>query len=353
MTKNEFIARLSSALSTSQSAETVEGLIADFNEHFDEAMRAGKSEEDICAMLGDPEEIAAEYGEETVRCDIPADDAFIYISLSHVNVSCEPSGDDDFHVEVRQNGSVTHDDTIRIEQTDKSLRIIQQRERDFIGLLFRAFIFSETVFVRIPRRFNGNMTVLMTSGNARFNGVAFRDDFRCELTSGNVNMAQVSSGGLMTVCSRSGNITVDNCAGDLSAECHSGNVKVNYHKGNVLRASTTSGTVRVSADHITKNCMVSAKSGSVHLDCNKLDSDLVLDCHSGSIKFSIRELCGNVTGKTRSGSITGSLSRDTRAVFMLQSSVSRNMFPNAVMPEPGVPVVNLSTRSGLVRLKEL
>jgi DUF4097 and DUF4098 domain-containing protein YvlB len=197
------------------------------------------------------------------------------------------------------------------------------------------------------------MTVHMTSGNARFNGFSVRDDFRCELTSGNMNLSQVSSGGLMTVCSRSGNITVDNCAGDLSAECHSGNVKVNYHKGNVLRASTTSGTVRVSADHITKNCMVAAKSGSVHLDCNKLDSDLVLDCHSGSIKFSIRELCGNITGKTRSGSITGSLSRDTRAVFMLQSSVSRNMFPNAVMQEPGVPVVNLSAHSGLVRLKEL
>ena len=353
MTRLEFIARLSSALSTSQSADTVNGLIADFNEHFDEAMRAGKGEEEICDMLGNPEEIAAEYGEGAVRHDIPADDELVYISLYHVNVSCEPSGDDEFHVEVRQNSRVVNDDTIRIEQTDRSLRITQQREKGFMGLLFRAFVFSETVFVRIPRRFSGNMTVHMTSGNARFNGFSVRDDFRCELTSGNMNLSQVSSGGLMTVCSRSGNITVDNCAGDLSAECHSGNVKVNYHKGNVLRAATTSGTVRVSADHITKDCTIAAKSGSLHLDLNKLDSSLFLDCYSGSIKFSIRELCGNITGKTRSGSITGALSHDTRAVFMLQSSITRNMFPNAVMPEPGVPVVNLATHSGLIRLNEL
>ena len=353
MTKSEFIARLSAALSASQSAETVNGLIADFNEHFDEAIRAGKSEEDICDMLGDPEEIAAEYGAETVRRDIPVDDAFIYISLFHVSVSFEPSGDDDFHVEVKQNGRVTQDDTILIEQTDKSLRIVQQRERDFFRLLFRAFIFSETVSVLIPRRFCGNMTVLMTSGNARFNDVAFKDDFRCEVTSGNMNLTQVSSGGLLTVCSRSGNITVNDCAGDLIAECHSGNVRVNRHNGNVLRATTSSGTVRVDADIIAKDCVAATKSGSIHLDLDKLDSGLVMDCHSGSIKFCIRELCGNITGKTRSGSITGALSRDTRAVFMLQSSISRNMFPNAVMPEPGVPVVNLTTRSGLIRLKEL
>jgi len=182
--------------------------------------------------------------------------------------------------------------------------------------------------------------------------VVVKGDLRCELKSGNVNMVQVSSD-MVTVCTRSGNINADSCSGDISAEGHSGNVKILSHKGNVLHASTSSGTVRVSADHFAKDCKVEAKSGGIHVDLDKLDAGLTLDCYSGSIKFSVRELNGNIAGKTRSGNITGWLSRDTRAVFMLQSSVIHNRFPNAVMPEPGVPVVSLATRSGLVRLKEL
>ena len=353
MTKSEFINKLSSALAESQSAEKVEGLIADFNEHFNEAIRAGKSEEEICEMLGDPAEIAAEYGEEITKNDFPADDAGIFVNLFHVNFSCEPSFDDEFHVEVRHHNQVIQDDTIQVEQTKNSLRVTQLREKDFISLLFSVLSFSKTVYIQVPRRFNGKMAVKMTSGNARINNVALKGDFRCELTSGNVNLAQISSDGTMTVNSRSGNIAVNNCAGDLSAECHSGNIRVNSHSGNVLRATAASGTVRVSTDHIAKDCTVAAKSGSVRIDMDKLDSNLILDCHSGSIKFSVRELCGNITGKTRSGSITGYLSRDVRAIFMLQSSIANNKFPNAVMPEPGVPVVNLTTRSGMIHLKEL
>ena len=352
MTKSEFIAKLSSALRANQSEETVNGLLNDFNEHFDEAIRAGKSEAEICDMLGDPDEIAAEYGEEVRENALPADDAGVYINLFHLNLSCEPCDGDDFYVEIRQNNRVIQDDTIQVEQTKNSLRITQLRDRDFISFLFHVFTFSETVCVRIPRRFFGDMAVKMTSGNARLNGVVIKGDLHCELKSGNVNMVQVSSSAA-TVCSRSGNITADSCSGDISVECHSGNAKVISHKGNVLRAATSSGTVRVSAGNIAKDCRVEAKSGGLHVDLNKLDANLTLDCYSGSIKFSVQELCGNITGKTRSGNITGWLNRDTRAVFMLQSSVIHNRFPNAVMPEPGVPVVNLATRSGLVHLKEL
>ena len=352
MTKSEFLAKLSLALSANQSDETVNGLLADFNEHFDEAVREGKSEAEICDMLGDPVEIAAEYGEEVSEYAVPADDAGVYINLFHVNLTCEPCDGNDFYIEVRQNNRVIQDDTIQVEQINNTLRITQLRAKDFISLLFNTFTFSKTVYVRIPQRFNGNMSIRMTSGNVRLNGVAIKGYLFCELKSGNVRMLQVSSDS-MDIRSRSGNVTVENCSCDLSAECHSGNVRVISHKGNILRAVTTSGTVRVGADHFVKDCMAGAKSGSVHVELNKLDSNLTLDCHSGSIKFSVRELCGNITGKTRSGSITGWLSRDTRAVFMLESSVIRNKFPNAITPKPGEPVVNLSTRSGLIHLKEL
>lgn len=365
MTKSEFMEKLSLALKAGQGDETVNGMLDDFNEHFDEAIRAGQSEAEICEMLGDPVEIAADYGEETEReavkeaeketteNDVPEDDAGINIRLFNVSLCCEPCESEEFYVEIRQNGKIIQDESIQVEQTRNSLRITQQREKDFIGVLFRVFTFSETVFVRIPRRFYGDMFVKMTSGNARFDNLLLKGDFQCELISGNVNMERVRSERALTVCSRSGNISLHNCDGDLTVECSSGNISVKAHKGNVLRASATSGTIRVGAGHIVKDCTVEVKSGSVRIDLDKLESDLRLDCYSGSIKFSVRDLGGNITGRTRSGSITGALDRETRAVFLLQSSTIQNKFPNAVTPENGLPVVNLTARSGMIHLNEL
>ena len=381
MTKNEFIEKLTSALIVDQSEETVNGLLADFNEHFEAAISAGKSEADICEMLGDPYEIAAEYKED--KSDAPAigagdadalpgstgkdgevdsiaaDDAkdavdpHINIRLYNLNLSCEPYDGDEFQVEIRQNGRVIQDDSIQVEQSRDSLRITQLRERDFISVLFRVFTFSETIFVRVPRRFSGDMYVKMTSGNADVEGLNFSGELLCELTSGNVNMERVRAARGMTVSSRSGNIAIENCDGDLSVECSSGNINVRAHKGNVLQASAISGTIRVGAVHIVKDCAVEVKSGSVHIDLEKLESNLNLDCFSGSIKFKVRELRGNITGKTRSGSITGALDRNTRALFMLQSSAIHNSFTNAAAPENGMPVVSLSARSGSIRINEL
>jgi len=144
------------------------------------------------------------------------------------------------------------------------------------------------------------------------------------------------------------------CAGELSAENHSGNIKINSHKGNVLRAATTSGNLRVEADHITKDCAFEAKSGNTHVELDTLEANMTLDCRSGNTKFKLRDLKGNITGKTRSGNITGYLDRNTRAAFLLQSNdFTSNRFPNAVIPSSDVPVVSLTSRSGIVRVKEL
>ena len=362
MTKTEFMAELSAALKANQSDETVKGLLEDFNDHFDEALRVGQSEVDICAMLGDPAEIAADYDKETTAevataevataDTAPADDAGIAINLSHSNLSCEPTEGDEFQVEVLHNGKVVQDDTIQVRQTKSSLQVTQLRERDYIRLLFRAFIWEE-VCVRVPRGFNGDMSVNMVSGNMRLNRVTIQGSLDCELTSGNVEMTQVAADEAITVRSRSGNIILENCEGELSAHCRSGNVGVRAHKGNVLRAASSSGNVRVDADVFNKDCALEVKSGNLRLDVDRLEAALRLDCRSGNIKFSVRELGGNVTGKTRSGNIIGALRRDTRAVFLLQSSDVHNQFPNAAMPEAGVPVVDLSSRSGTVRVKQL
>jgi len=357
MNRSEFMEKLAAALKASQSDETVQTLLADFNDHFDEALKAGQSEAEICAMLGDPAEIAAECAEELSRDDaalndMPTDDAGVYISLDQMDLRCEACDGDEFRVEVRHNNKVVQDDTVTVKQTKHSLQVIQMREQDFVRRLFHSFRFIE-VYVRIPRRFAGDLSVKMTSGNARIDGVSITGNLRCELTSGNMVALKVSAGGALAAISRSGNIIIDSCQGDLSADCHSGNIRVKAHKGNVLRAAATSGNVKVEAGCIEKDCALAVTSGNVHIDLDKLGADLNLECRSGNIKFSVRELHGNITGKARSGNITGALSRDTRAVFSLQSAGAHNPFPNAAIPDAGVPVVTLTSRSGNVNIKEL
>lgn len=358
MTKTEFMEKLSAALKARHSVETADGLLADFREHFDEALRAGQSEEEICGMLGDPVEIAEECGAEMPdgsENDASQDGAGIYINLFDRGLCCEPWDGDGFHVEVRQNGRVIQDDAVHIIRSEDSFRIEQEREWNFIRHLFHPFKFTKIVCVKVPRRVSGNISVKLSSGAALIGGVSVDGDIRCSLSSGSIKMNNVFAGGSLDLSAHSGSIKTEGCSGKLSAECLSGSIRINGHKGDIVRAAATSGSVKIGGGHIniTENCCLETKSGSIHIDIDELRADLKLECYSGSVKFSVGELKGNIIGKTRSGSIVGYLNRDTRAVFILQSSDVSNRFPNAAMPDSSLPVVNLSSRSGRVALKEL
>lgn len=65
MTRSEFMRRLSSALGSIPQNERGE-ILNDYFEHFEAELKKGKTEEEICAALGNPEEIAKSYiGEDT------------------------------------------------------------------------------------------------------------------------------------------------------------------------------------------------------------------------------------------------------------------------------------------------
>jgi len=351
MSKNEFLDKLSEELKKRLGATAANELLADFREHFDEALKEGKSEDEVCGMLGDPADIASEYFED-MDGDAAPPDAGIYISLTHISLECEPWDKQTFSVEILRNNKEVDDETIQIYQENNSLRVVQARD-SFINLLFHMFRFRETVRVMIPRRYQGDMAVKMASGSARINGITLTGGVTCNVTSGAIHMHKVSAGTSLAVSTRSGGIHLDSCAGELSADCSSGTIKVKSHSGNVVRAAATSGSVRVEAGRITKDCTIECKSGGVYAQFDALEADLNMTCRSGSVKFQIHDLKGNVTGKTSSGSVVGMLPRDTRAVFLLQSAGVQNKFPNAVMPDSSVPVVNLTSRSGRVSVKEI
>lgn len=64
MTRSEFTRRLSSALGSIPQNERGE-ILNDYFEHFEAELKKGKTEEEICASLGNPEEIARSYIDES------------------------------------------------------------------------------------------------------------------------------------------------------------------------------------------------------------------------------------------------------------------------------------------------
>jgi uncharacterized membrane protein len=62
MTKHDFMAQLAQALGPLKPEER-QDILADFEEHFQNGLAGGKSEEEVAAELGDPATLAAQYTE--------------------------------------------------------------------------------------------------------------------------------------------------------------------------------------------------------------------------------------------------------------------------------------------------
>lgn len=357
MNKEDFLEKLSYEL-TAGKIQNIPDIIADFEIHFEEAVRAGQSEEEICEMLGSPKEIAEQCIEENTYIETqPAvydDSNGIYIKLISANLELVPCDSPDFDVSIVRRGLIIDPDQIQkefiIDSSGNSLHITQVRKS--IATWILSMFEIKTVIVGVPVSFNGAVQTKITSGNLKILGNMKVKTLSSEVISGNTKVICLT-GESMILRSHSGNINVEQCSGDLTANGHSGNVNVIAHHGNV-NAESVSGSISVETDVISRDSVIGTKSGSVKLNLNSLENDLCLKCVSGSIKFTIYNLHGNITAKTTSGSVTGHLSSDTIADFRLKSSSSgvKNDFEGYRHPS-SLPIVTLSSLSGNVKIKKM
>ncbi len=385
MNKAEFMEELKKALGSFQNTEMDEEVISDINAHFDEALRAGQSEAQICEMLGNPNEIAAQFHADgpseaiksevvessEISCQENKVNAGLYVDLCDADLICAPYHGSAFQVEVRHQGERIEDNNFIIRETENGLEIRQKRPIGFVEHLFRVFK-HRTLFVGVPAQFQGDISVKtlsgdvridtlsevnsfickVTSGNVNIDGVSTLNTFSCNVVSGNIKLSKVKAMQVLCADTKSGNVTMDQCTGDTEARSLSGNVHLRSHKGSVTGKSF-SGNVRVDTDCITKNSYLETKSGEVNLVLDKLLANLALSCLSGNIKFSIRELAGDVNAETTSGNVTGYLGKDVNAYFRLESTLNKSSFAGSTPKNQDVPTVYLKSSFGNVRVKEL
>jgi hypothetical protein len=377
MKKAEFLLKLELGLSGSIPDDRRREILSDFEEHFAEALLAGESEESVCAVLGDPSEIAAQCLESRLwegEQPNPAGRGAVgdpnvkklLIRLFSYNIVCEPRAGHEFRVDILKNGEITEDNSIRIYNRDGEIGVVQEgdRKRLFVGLLFQLPAHRE-VRVYIPNDFPGEVEVNVFSGNIKMSGLQRLSTLSLGAKSGNISLEGVAAENGIRAVAGSGNVKLEDCRGGaLHAESHSGNVKMlgcsgtaelvsrsgntkaEGHKGNV-NAKTISGNVAVDVDRIDSDAVFSTVSGNVKVSVNKLEAGLTGESVSGNVKLDIGGLSGriNIVGKTVSGSVSAELPADTKAVFTLKSPGKNERYSTAIN-EADAPVISLSTPSG-------
>ncbi|MDR1465609.1 MAG: DUF4097 family beta strand repeat-containing protein [Oscillospiraceae bacterium] len=361
----KYLEELRGALGSRQQESAARELLEDLETHFAEARRSGQKEEDVCAALGEPAEIAAQFqafaseepgaeqpgaGSDSVGDDFPAGgEVLISLRAYHLYLA---SGGDTFEVSVRQNGAWVEDSDVCVERAGNSLRVSQTSERGW-RFWFLPDRRSRDVFVTLPRWFRGDVSLELQAGNTRVRNLELDGALRLESRAGNAKLERVRAGGGIGMKNLSGNMNVIDCAGDLRVENKSGNIHVRRQGGKV-EVANTSGNCHVEAGHMDWESRVETMSGTVNLEADVLAAPIDLSCTSGVIRFEIRRLAANLTARVTSGAIQGDLGADTQAVFQTANSFGfRNDFAGVPLTQSGLPVVTLSCLSGIMRVRRM
>lgn len=356
MNQIEFMKELEAELRKKLDAEELGEILSDFEAHFKEAVESGKSEEEVCDLLGEPVEIAEQYCEESAIFETVENQteenhsADVNITLYSASLVCRTHKNNEFIVEVTHWGREIKDPTISIAKSEGGLEIIHSRPHSFVDRFFEAFE-DKKVYVMVPQNFQGKITAKTAHGNLVMDEVVCKD-LTIDVISGNVRLTDVRSENEMNISCTSGNVHLNRCQGEADIKGKSGNIHVNTHIGSVS-AFCLSGNISAETECIEKDCKIQTRSGNLKLTANEVKGDLDIECHSGNVKLSISHLKGNVAAKTRSGNVKAFFQHDLNAVFSIQSSEIKNEFGSNVIKNSEIPFISLSTRSGNVRVKKL
>ncbi len=347
MNKREFLEKLRAEL-TARRALNITEIMTDFEAHFDDAVCDGQTEADIVLSLGDPAEIAEQCAQDAQSA--AGEKADVFVNLRSSNLVIEPWNGSGFdvHIKRRSTASAHDDDDFIIERDGNGLRVEQRRTGSVVAWLLSVFD-VRTVHISVPKSFSGGIRIRLSSGNLEVRDIS-ANSLAAEMFSGSIRINTLVASS-MDLRTRSGRIKLSDCAGDANLHVNSGSIVVAAHKGNV-NAKSKSGSINVETDAIAKPSEISANSGSVKLRLNRLEERLALSCVSGNINFHINELSADLSAKTASGNVTGYLKDGTKADFRIGSSLAKNEFMNDA-PSGKLPVVILSSKSGLSRLKKL
>ncbi len=297
MTKDEYMRKLRSALS-GYSESVRDEIISDYEEHFEEGNRAGKSDEEIMRDLGDIDEMTANLDEEKETEDrdggmkttssssmvFSSSYSSVVIDTQDTDISLEESSDSSVHVSLEEEKEGEHEYSFTEDGTTLRLRVDGAPEK-------------RTIF--------SNVKAFSSLG---FNLTAGRSTLRVSLP-GNTEEVRVESKSGDISCSGLGN-------GILSASSCSGDVECENIRSDDVTLRSMSGDVSLSSSSSRSVVLVST-SGDIEMKkCRSAKAEL--KSTSGDISFSGE--AENIEGKTDSGDVDCTLGPDFSEGSLISAS---------------------------------
>ena len=326
MTKNEFISKLTNSLSN-LSEKDREDVLADFEEHFNDAIESGKTEEEICRELGEPQEIARMYNEEiknetkqkestnTVDAD-NINEVEINTNSADVKVIFEDRND----IDVKSSGKGGFTRSVYGNKLVIELKHSQSYSR-FFNVSFSWD--SCTLYVYMPSNSSKRLSIQTKSGDIQLSG------------SGTPSNLFIST--------MSGDISIDKITSDsVRAKTLSGDISVHMVESQDTDMHSTSGDVSIGS--ITGNMFINSTSGDVDVNVPELKGNISISMISGDGFLKLpKDSSASFSAKTISG--------DVRCDFPV--CISNGFIGESICSTNGLYAVKVTSTSGDIRIKAI
>lgn len=313
MKKTEYLHILNERLG-SFDKELRDEIMEDYNRHFAEGEKQGKSDEEIIRELGNIEEMIKELAEvdfataQDKKCCYEGEYKEINLECDVADIVLEPSEDGKIQVDYKNTGNPSYQQCFTFYQHEKDgvfytgVKRNTERKVTFWG---RTVDFGNgagriVLSVKIPRDMP-LLSFLTSSGNVRAEGIQV-NTLHGSTASGNL-MVQKTVVEKLEASTASGNLILAGMSGEkLEASTASGNLKASKVKAEELNFSTASGNIKIDAD--VEDCQCSTASGGMNICIAGKAKRVDISAASGNASLKLENADGMEADiQTMSGSV--------------------------------------------------
>lgn len=289
MNRNEYLQRLRDTLSHLDEASRDE-LIRDVNEHFEDGLHSGLTEEEIANRLGSPADMAREYAESVPGKPAPTapsrnsfqDIAAIRVDVEYPHVHIA-SGEVPAIQVVCDDPETRENARIRVYQEGATLMVEQKRPASWLWAL-RYVRNQASITITVPRAFEGPVHIATVSGAIQARYIR-SEALQFSTVSGGIN-AQYLRAPRAIIRLVSGGLELSHCRLDeCQCENVSGKTQLSDVACQVARIKSVSGRVNLEGQvqqklklkQVSGSCMVqSAMCCDMELSLTSGSCDLLL-----------------------------------------------------------------------------
>ena len=265
MNRQEYLNQIQNKLQGCD-AEFIAEITRDLNEHFEQGIQNGKTEQEISETLGDisewVDEMKANYAAKQLPatvCELPDKVSKVTVKTSYVDIALD-SDSDEISWELNDSFSKLNIHNYEVKESYYHGRLtleVVQNTKNQIGFQ----ISSPRLLVHVPQGM---------------------DEIRVETHSADIDINDCDALDIK-LAAKSGDISVEDCRGNIWIKNQSGDISVESEEAEKIVLETSSGDIDVEVDEVGS---LSAKSTSGEIEIKVEDcNELFLTSISGDIEF--------------------------------------------------------------------